>query len=122
VLEEIEKRSQGLLSKGIAARFIDKGEDSKEVVRPVEELRDAINYYQVSGHQNIVLSTVDMGVQISQQQAIYDQITDLTVSVLRLALLLAWMSDSFIESSFDELLKLREVTQSPEPTTVPTDK
>ena len=76
MLEEIEKRSQGLLSKGIAARFIDKGEDSKEVVRPVEELRDAINYYQVSGHQNIVLSTVDMGVQISQQQAIYDQITD----------------------------------------------
>ena len=44
------------------------------------------------------------------------------MSVLRLALLLAWMSDSFIESSFDELLKLREVTQSPEPTTVPTDK
>ena len=48
VLEKIEKRSQELLSKGSAVRFIDKGEDSKEVARLVEQLREAIVCYQVS--------------------------------------------------------------------------
>jgi len=47
-LEEIEKRSQGLLEKGKAARFVDKGRDSGEVVKLVEQLRDAITRYQVS--------------------------------------------------------------------------
>ena len=40
--------------KGVAARFIDKGEDSKQVAGLVEELRDAINYYQVSGLEHRV--------------------------------------------------------------------
>ena len=48
VLEEIEKRSNELLEKGKAARFVDKGRDSGEVVKLVEELRDAIIRYQVS--------------------------------------------------------------------------
>jgi hypothetical protein len=36
-LEEIEKRSQALLEKGKAARFIDKGRDSGEVVKPLND-------------------------------------------------------------------------------------
>lgn len=49
-LGEIERRSQSLLEKGIAARFVDKGEDSKEVAGLVERLRGAIILYQVSGN------------------------------------------------------------------------
>ena len=49
-LEEIERRSRALLEKGIAARFVDKGDDSKEVTRLVERLREAIAHYQVSGN------------------------------------------------------------------------
>ena len=48
-LEEIERRTQPLLQKGVAARFVDKTEDSQEVVRIVEEFRNAIVFYQVSG-------------------------------------------------------------------------
>jgi len=55
VLEEIEKRSQALLEKAEAPRFVDKavlfvdkGRDSGEVVKLVERLRDAITRYQVS--------------------------------------------------------------------------
>ena len=54
-LEEIERRSQVLLEKCKAARFVDKaalfvdkGEDSREVVKLVERLRDVIACYQVS--------------------------------------------------------------------------
>ena len=47
-LKEIEKRSQVLLEKGVPARFIDKEDDSKEVARLVERLREAIALYQVS--------------------------------------------------------------------------
>jgi len=48
VLKDIEKQSQELLKKGKAARFVDKGRDSGEVVKLVERLRDAITRYQVS--------------------------------------------------------------------------
>jgi len=85
-LEEIEKQSQALLVKGVAARFIDKGEDSKEVGKLIEQLREAITYYQVSGYHIIASTTVDVGEQFSQQQAIYNQITDLTVRILQLVL------------------------------------
>ena len=84
VLEEIENRSQKLLEKGGAARFIDKGEDSKEVAGLIERLREAITHYQVSASRIIPSSTLYIEVQISQQQAIYDQITDLTVRIIRL--------------------------------------
>ena len=47
-LEEIEKRSQVLLEKGAAVRFMDKGDDSKEVAKLVERLRETITLYQVS--------------------------------------------------------------------------
>jgi len=47
VLEDIEKRSRALLEKGAAARFVDKGEDSAEVTRLIERLREAITHYQV---------------------------------------------------------------------------
>jgi len=49
-LAEIEKRSRALLEKGAAARFVDKGEDSAEVTRLIERLREAITHYQVSEH------------------------------------------------------------------------
>ena len=48
VLDEIEKRSQAMLEKGKAARFVDKRRDSGEVMKLVERLRDAIIRYQVS--------------------------------------------------------------------------
>lgn len=48
-LEEIQQRSQALLEKKKAAGFFDKGKDSQEVINLVEELRNAIVYYQVSG-------------------------------------------------------------------------
>ena len=66
-------------AKGAAARFIDKGEDAKEVAGLIEQLREAISYYQVSGYQGVASGIADMGGQVSQQQAIYDQISGLTV-------------------------------------------
>ena len=47
-LEEIEKRSRVLLEKGAATRFVDKGEDSAEVAKLIERLREAITHYEVS--------------------------------------------------------------------------
>jgi hypothetical protein len=47
-LDKIKKRSQELLAKGTAARFIDKSADSGEVARLIEQLREAITHYQVS--------------------------------------------------------------------------
>ena len=47
-LEEIEKRSRVLLRKGVPARFMDKEDNSKEVARLIERLREAIALYQVS--------------------------------------------------------------------------
>ena len=78
-LEEIDRRSRALLEKGIATRFVDKGEDSKEVARLVERLREAITHYQVSENYWVASSKTQTEGQISQQQAIYDQITNLTV-------------------------------------------
>ena len=84
MLEEIEKRSQALLEKGKTARFVDKGRDSGEVVKLVERLRDAITRYQVSEDRFVGSNGTYTAGQVSQQQAIYDQITNLTVRTLRL--------------------------------------
>ena len=54
MLGEIERRSGALLEKSVAARFVDKGEDSKEVARLVELLWEAITRYQVSGNPLVV--------------------------------------------------------------------
>ncbi|KAF9645175.1 hypothetical protein BDM02DRAFT_3263101, partial [Thelephora ganbajun] len=77
-LEEIEKRSQELLVEGTVTRFVGKESDSGEVARLVQRLQEAITHYQ-----------------ISQQQAIYDRITNLA-------------------SSLDTLLKLDEKSPSVE--------
>jgi len=84
-LQEIEKRSKELLEKGRVARFLDKGRDSGEVAKLIERLRDAIIRYQVSEDRFVPSNTTYTVGQISQQQAIYDQIIDLTVRVFRLA-------------------------------------
>jgi hypothetical protein len=76
--EKIDEISQKLLAKGTIARFVDKGGDSNTVARLIERLREAIVCYQVSEDHTSVLSTVDTE-QISQQQAIYQSITHLTV-------------------------------------------
>ena len=78
-LEGIERRSRVLLEKGTGARFLDKGEDSKEVAGLVERLREAITHYQVSRNCLAPSSSAHTGGQVSQQQAIYDQITKFTV-------------------------------------------
>ena len=49
-LEEVGKRAQALLDKKKIARFLDKSEDSQEVVTLIEQLRTAIVYYQVGGN------------------------------------------------------------------------
>ena len=56
-LEEIERRSRILLEKHTAARLLDKGEDSKEVARLTDGLREAITHYQVSENCTIGLGT-----------------------------------------------------------------
>jgi hypothetical protein len=85
-LQEIEKRSRDLLAKGMAARFVDKDADSREVARLVERLREAVIHYQVNEDYSIVSSIPHAARQISQQQAIYDRITNLTVRILRFIL------------------------------------
>ena len=82
-LEEIEKRAQELVEKGVAARFVDKGGDSREVAGLIERLREAIVHYQVSKNCLVSTSMIHTGGQVSQQQAIYDQITNLTVIIFR---------------------------------------
>ena len=59
-LEDIEKRSQALLAKGTAARFVDKGGDSGEVVKLIERLQEAITHYQVSRYGMVVVGAADM--------------------------------------------------------------
>ena len=57
-LEHIENRSRALLGKGTAARFMDKGKDSKEVANLINGLREAISHYQVSRSWTAASSTV----------------------------------------------------------------
>ena len=110
-LAEIERRSQELLAKGTAARFVDKAGDSGEVAKLIERLREAIIHYQVS--ENYFQHRIQLTAgQLSQQQAIYDRITDLAVSDFQF--LSALHADNrlfFVKSSFDALLKLHEVTR-----------
>jgi hypothetical protein len=110
-LEGIEKRSRDLLAKGTAARFLDKGADFGEVARLVERLREAITHYQVSEIRFIASGLTHAGGQISQQQAIYDKVTDLTVRIPPLVSVCCADDQSFIKSSFGTLLKLHEVTR-----------
>ena len=88
MLEDIEKRSQELLEKGKAARLVDKGRDSGEVGKLVERLRDAITRYQVSDGWFVASNMTYTIGQVSQQQSIYDQITNLTVRAFRLVFIL----------------------------------
>jgi hypothetical protein len=46
-LEDIESRSQALLTKGKVARILDKTQDSQAVIKLIEGLRQAIFIYQV---------------------------------------------------------------------------
>jgi len=46
-----------MLEKHPAARFVDKGEDSKEVARLIDGLQEAITQYQVSGNWVIASGT-----------------------------------------------------------------
>jgi len=64
-LEEIEKRSRALLEKSTAARFVDKGEDSKVVARLIEQLREAITHYQVSEGCFVASSTTHRNADIT---------------------------------------------------------
>ena len=82
---------QGLQAKGAAARFLDKGEDAKEVARVIQELQDAISHYQVSGYQNVASSTVDMRGQISQQQVMYEEQQAIDEEIAGLAVRILWL-------------------------------
>ena len=107
MLEEIEKRSQELLAKGIAARFIDKGEDSKEVAGLIERLREAITNYQVGEDLFVTPSPTHTAGQVSQQQEIYDRITNLAVSIFRFVPILYYADDrTFRQVFFRHLPKI----------------
>ena len=56
-LEDIEKRSRVLLEKRAVAQLVEKGEDSAEVARLVERLREAVTHYQVSASRVFPLGT-----------------------------------------------------------------
>ncbi|KAF9645142.1 hypothetical protein BDM02DRAFT_3271916 [Thelephora ganbajun] len=88
-LEEIEKRSRELLAKGTVTQFVNKKGDSREVAKLVERLGEAIAHYRASEKSFVATSTTHTEGEMSQQQAIYDQIANLT-------------------SSFDTILKLLE--------------
>ena len=107
-LKKVEELSQKMLAKSIIARFTDKGEDSKMVAKLIERLREAIVCYQVGNHCASALSIIDRKGQVSQQQAIYRQITHLTVRLPVLPLK-PTVADPFLKASFDALLKLQEV-------------
>jgi len=49
-LEKVEKRAKVILDKSKGRGFLDKRVDSQEVVNLVEEIRNAIVFYQVSGN------------------------------------------------------------------------
>jgi len=55
-LEEIKKRSHALLKKGGTAQLVDKAEDSVEVARLIERLREAITHYQVGENYVVALN------------------------------------------------------------------
>ena len=114
-LKEIEKQSLELLEKGTVAWFVDKAGDSENVAGLIERLREAITHYQVSQNCFVALSRTHTGEQVSQQQAIYNQISNLTVR-MSLSSTVTLTIDSSIKSSFDVLLNLHEVcntTSSP---------
>jgi len=57
-LEKIERRSQALLGKRTAARLVDKGEDSKEVAKLIDSLREAITHYQVGENRTVAQDSI----------------------------------------------------------------
>ena len=80
------------------------------MVKLVERLRDAITRYEVSEERSVALNTTYAAGQVSQQQAIYDKITDLTVRTFLLSLSFTLMIGPAVKSSFNTLLRLHEVT------------
>jgi len=78
-LEEIGARSLALSEKGKVARVLDKTQDSGEVIKLIEKLRQAILIYQVGVRYYQRWKLFTRG-QMSQQQSIYNQVVHLTVS------------------------------------------
>ena len=90
---------------------MDKGEDSKQVTRLIDRLREAITHSQVNVGYSIASNAVQTERQMSQQQAIYDQITNFTVRAFRFVYLFTLTVSPFVKTSFDTLLKLHEVIE-----------
>jgi len=103
-LEEIEERSRVLRGKGKVARFVGKGRDSGEVAKLVERLRDAIVRYQVGEARFVPPNTTYTAGQVSQQQAIYHQITCLTVRIFRLVFVFCTDGRSWYQVFFQRCL------------------
>jgi len=80
---EVEKGSRELLAKAKETQFVDKNYQAEEVARLVEQFRDVITHYQVSKNLPVGQDATHTIWQRSQQQAIYDRITYLSVSVFR---------------------------------------
>ena len=80
-LEDIGTQSLALLEKGKFARVLDKMQDSQVVIRLVEKLRQAVLIYQVSIKDLQSRKSLTRR-QVSQQQSIYNQVVQLTVSFL----------------------------------------
>ena len=110
-LEDIGKRSLALSEKGKVARVLDKTQDSQEVIKLVERLRQAILEYQVSAgnRQSRKSLTREAGITTAvniQPGRPVDREFLHTVPDLETQLLVGRF-----KSSFDVLLKLHQVRE-----------
>jgi len=108
-LEDIGRRSLALSEKGKVARVFDKTQDSQEVVKLVENLRQAILVYQVSARHRRARKPLTRGAGIATAVTIqpshpFDREFLPPIPNLETKLVARWF-----KSSFDVLLKLHRV-------------
>ena len=110
-LEDIGTRSLALSEKGKVARVLDKTQDSQEVIKLVEKLRQAILVYQVSAKRRQSQKPLTRGVGVTTAVDIQpghpsDCEFPPLISDPGTKLVVGWF-----KSSFDELLKLHQVRE-----------
>ena len=107
----IERRSLAMSEKGKIARVIDKSRDSGEVVKLVEDLRRAILVYQVGIRHHPGPGSLTRGAGVATTIDIQSSRPPHCEFVL---LIFDYESDlliDYIKSSFDALLKMRQVRE-----------
>ena len=109
--KHIEEESQKLLAKSAIARFADKGEDSKLVTTLIERLREAIVCYQVPDYYpHRQASSLTGGAGVATTSHIQSNQSSHCEAIRSSLWKYAALNPSIVKSSFDILLKFREVT------------